>query len=388
MAPPHQHSPSSFWERSTFLSPQDCLIIGSGIVGISTALAIKRTAPNAKVTILERGCLPCGASSKNAGFACFGSISELLMHEKQEGTAAMLEVVKMRYDGLQLLLKNVAADEIEYAACGNYETFTAEQSNLYEECVAQRERLNLELNKLLGEKEVFANADKDISTFGLGEIKHLFFNRAEGRLHSGRLLAVLQRKAQQQGIQILTGFEVKDFSEDLSGVRVCSTSGHSISGAIAVLATNAFTTKLLPELADEIKPGRGQVLVTKPIKDLKLDSCFHYDHGYFYFRRIEDRVLLGGGRNLDFGGESTTDFDITSQIQTALDTLLREVILPYTEYEVDYRWSGIMCFGPECRPIIRKIRARVIAAVRMSGMGVAIGSLVAEQAAKLALENL
>jgi glycine/D-amino acid oxidase-like deaminating enzyme len=310
------------------------------------------------------------------------------MHEKQEGTAAMLEVVKMRYDGLQLLLKNVAADEIEYAACGNYETFTAEQSNLYEECVAQRERLNLELNKLLGEKEVFANADKDISTFGLGEIKHLFFNRAEGRLHSGRLLAVLQRKAQQQGIQILTGFEVKDFSEDLSGVRVCSTSGHSISGAIAVLATNAFTTKLLPELADEIKPGRGQVLVTKPIKDLKLDSCFHYDHGYFYFRRIEDRVLLGGGRNLDFGGESTTDFDITSQIQTALDTLLREVILPYTEYEVDYRWSGIMCFGPECRPIIRKIRARVIAAVRMSGMGVAIGSLVAEQAAKLALENL
>lgn len=382
------HSPTSFWERSTFLSQQDFLIIGSGIVGLSTAISIRRLAPNAKITILERGVLPCGASTKNAGFACFGSLSELLMHEKHEGSAAMLEMVTLRYDGLKLLLRNVSAAEIEYVASGNYETFTQSQRDLFEHCADNRERINTQLKKLLGEDQVFQDAESDIPKFGLEQVSHLFFNRAEGQLHSGKLLLALQRRAQEQHIQILTGFNVKDFSDGLGGVEVISSDGYSISGKIAVFATNAFTTPLLPELANSLKPGRGQVLVTKPVSGLKLNGCFHYDEGYFYFRRIEDRVLLGGGRNLNFEGESTTDFNITTQIQQALDKLLRDVILPYCDYEVDYRWSGIMCFGPESQPIIRTVRPKIIAAVRMSGMGVAIGSLVGERAARVAVESL
>ena len=59
----------SYWEQQSFTS-YDYVIIGSGIVGLSTAIELKEKFPGATVLILERGLLPTGASSRNAGFAC------------------------------------------------------------------------------------------------------------------------------------------------------------------------------------------------------------------------------------------------------------------------------------------------------------------------------
>jgi hypothetical protein len=52
------------------------------------------------------------------------------------------------------------------------------------------------------------------------------------------------------------------------------------------------------------------------------------DRGYYYFRNIGDRILLGGGRNLDFDVENTTEFAQTEIVQNKLEELLKEVILP------------------------------------------------------------
>ena len=68
----------SYWEKDTYFSNIDVLIIGSGIVGLTAALELKSANPSRKIIVIERGFLPCGASSKNAGFSCFGSVSELL----------------------------------------------------------------------------------------------------------------------------------------------------------------------------------------------------------------------------------------------------------------------------------------------------------------------
>ena len=68
----------SYWEKEEWFSNVDFTIVGSGIVGLSTALNLRKNYPKAKILVLERGLLPQGASTKNAGFACFGSISEVL----------------------------------------------------------------------------------------------------------------------------------------------------------------------------------------------------------------------------------------------------------------------------------------------------------------------
>ena len=68
----------SYWELKSWLTNVDYTIVGSGIVGLNTALNLKKRFPKANILVLERGVLPQGASTKNAGFACFGSLSEIL----------------------------------------------------------------------------------------------------------------------------------------------------------------------------------------------------------------------------------------------------------------------------------------------------------------------
>ena len=48
----------SYWETDRYLSVQDLVVVGSGIVGLFTALNYKKQNPKAKVTVLERGVLP------------------------------------------------------------------------------------------------------------------------------------------------------------------------------------------------------------------------------------------------------------------------------------------------------------------------------------------
>ena len=57
------------------------------------------------------------------------------------------------------------------------------------------------------------------------------------------------------------------------------------------------------------------MLITKPIKNLHIKGTFHLDKGYYYFRNIDDRILFGGGRNLDFKTEETTEFGQTEITQ-------------------------------------------------------------------------
>ena len=57
----------SYWEKKTYFEDLDFLVIGAGIVGSSTALHLRKTYPSAKILVVERGYLPAGASTKNAG---------------------------------------------------------------------------------------------------------------------------------------------------------------------------------------------------------------------------------------------------------------------------------------------------------------------------------
>jgi glycine/D-amino acid oxidase-like deaminating enzyme len=124
-------------------------------------------------------------------------------------------------------------------------------------------------------------------------------------------------------------------------------------------------------------------LITEPITNLDIKGTFHLDKGYYYFRNIDDRILLGGGRNLDFETETTTAFGQTEIIQNKLEQLLKEVILPNRKVEIAHRWSGIMGVGTSKNPIVSQLSENVYCGVRLGGMGVAIGSLIGTELAEL-----
>src|SRR5450755_3148500 len=110
--------PLSVWESESFFAPRDFIVIGSGFTGLWSACYLKKRFPGKSVLILERGLIPSGASSRNAGFACFGSFTELLSDTKMQGEKAMLELVEMRFKGLEKIFKKFNPDQLDYENLG------------------------------------------------------------------------------------------------------------------------------------------------------------------------------------------------------------------------------------------------------------------------------
>lgn len=374
----------SIWEQETFFAPQDVVIAGGGFAGLWSAYYIKKKHPKAKITIVDRGVIPTGASTRNAGFACFGSLSEVVHDAEIMGLEKTLALVEWRYKGLERIRK-VFPGGIDFERCGGYELFDAAQHMPEEKIKHHISYLNSLLKEITGSKKTYRLADDKLQTFGFGNTAHLVENRFEGYLHSGKLVQALMRTVQAMGVQIFPGVEIKRFERGVDSINVITDQPFHFVTKQFLICTNAFAKELLPEA--DIIPARGQVLLTSPIKNLPWKGSFHFDEGYYYFRNVDNRVLLGGARNKDFGGEQTTAFDTTETIQDNLEEFLRTVILPhYPEpYTITHRWSGIMAMGSEKSPVINEVQPNVFCAVRMSGMGVALAPVIGRQVSKLLL---
>jgi len=372
----------SYWEKSTHFGSCDVLIIGGGLVGLFSALELKQKDPGLRITVLDRGpFLPYGASTRNAGFACFGSISELLDDLQSLSEEQVFSLVERRYKGL-LKMRSLLGDEaIDYEPLGGYEVFTNEQYELSEKCFASLESFNTAIKPITGLDQTYVDASHEMASFGLGGVTGIIRNQGEGQIDTGKMMKRLLQKVRESGTDVFTGLGVVKLDEHASHINVHTNFGFVITAGRVLVTTNAFACELLPEL--DVRPGRAQVLVTDLIPGLRLRGSFHYDRGYYYFRNVGERVMFGGGRHLDFEGERTTDFGLTEKIQDSLEELLRTMILPGTEFRIEQRWSGIMGLGPDRMPVVKSVSPRVFCAVRMGGMGVAIGSVVAEEAAEM-----
>src|SRR6201996_1775170 len=87
----------SVWEKESFYAPADIIIAGSGLVGMWSAYYLKKKTPSLRVTILERGLIPTGASTRNAGFACFGTLGEIMAGVKETVEEQMMELTELRF---------------------------------------------------------------------------------------------------------------------------------------------------------------------------------------------------------------------------------------------------------------------------------------------------
>ena len=373
----------SYWELDTYFSSVDVLIVGSGIVGLNAAIALKEQKSNLKVLVIERGILPLGASSKNAGFSCFGSVSELLDDLENSSESEVFSLVEKRWKGLQRLRAVLGDKQLELNNWGGFELFDNEE--IFEKCASNIDYLNKQVSSIVGSNEVYKSADNKINEFGFHNVGHLIENQFEGQIDTGKMISSLVRKAQELGVLILNSIEIKSLQDNDNQVIVSLSNGFEFNARKVIVATNGFAKQLLPEL--HVNPARAQVLITQPIPNLKIKGTFHYDKGYYYFRNVGNRLLLGGGRNLDFSGEETTEMIVTENIQNALESLLKEVILPKTVFTIDHRWSGIMGVGEKKTTIVKLISPNVACSVRMGGMGVAIGSLIGAEVADLILNS-
>ena len=366
----------SYWELKNWFTNVDYTIVGSGIVGLHAALRLRERFPESKILLLEKGMLPQGASTKNAGFACFGSLSEIIDDLKTHSEEEVIQLVQKRWNGLQLLRKRLGDASLDFKPFGGYELFLKSQESTFSECFQKLPFIN-EILKPLFKTDVFS---KENDRFGFQNTQeHLIFNPFEAQIDTGNMMQALLKQAVSKDILLLNQQTVTGFYEHENDVEV-ALENFSFRTKKILFATNGFAGELTNR---QVKPARAQVLITKPIPNLDIKGTFHFDKGYYYFRNIDDRILFGGGRNLDFEGETTTDLQQTEIIQNKLEQLLKEVILPETEFQIEHRWSGIMGLGASKNPIVEQLSNHVYCGVRLGGMGVAIGSLIGTELADL-----
>ncbi|WP_064196672.1 MULTISPECIES: FAD-binding oxidoreductase [Emticicia] len=372
----------SFWEKDVFLKKYDVIVVGAGFSGLWLAYFLKKNQPKIEIAILEAGVLPTGASTKNAGFSCFGSPTELLENIEVMGLDQAMFWAEKRYEGIKMISRYFGS-EIEYDDCGGIELFS--DKLIFEDTKEQLNALNQSIKSIVGNDYHFFVDENIIQNAGFSGFEYAIKNTVEGSIHSGKLISAMTETVQAMKVRLFNGVKVQRFENEGDSVKIYAENGLVFEAKHLSNTTNAFTKQLLPEV--DLYAGRGQVLITEPIEGLNWRGTFHFDKGYYYFRNYQNRVLFGGGRNLDFQSENTDEFALTDLVQNRLEQLLYENIIPkHKNIKIDQRWSGIMAFDETKTPVSKCLNPQISLSVRMNGMGVALAPTLSENLAKEIIE--
>lgn len=362
----------SYWEREYWQTKFDCLVVGGGFSGLNVAIEFKKVNPKAKVLVLDKQLHFSGASTKNAGFACFGSPGEVMSDLEKLGAENTMSLIKLRWRGIETIRAKYRNDCKVYESCMGHELFNKEDSAAFTNCVEGLSKLNELLEQ---------TTDSSIPNYklldGINGWQAIQIS-GEGQIDPVKVHLRLLKEAAQMGILIMNGFSVKYVEQTSNGVIIDNGKGQSLQTSCLVNCTNGFHSEWMKN--DEVVPARAQVLITHELAPIPWQGNFHMDQGYTYFRNVGSRLLLGGGRNLDFEGETTTRMVLNPSIQSYLDGLCAK-LLPGQSYVVDHRWTGIMGMRSQGRPGIRQ-DGNIWHLAGMSGMGVALSFALGQQLAE------
>ena len=246
-------------------------------MGLSTAIFLKRKNKNYKVLVIDRGYLPTGASTKNAGFTCFGSPTELFDDLQNMNELTVWDTFSNRYMGLNTLFELVQKDKIAYRECKSWDIISSKKNNdITKDFI---EYINQKAYEITGVKEIY-HEDKLISSkFGFEEINTSYCNKLEGAIHTGKMIQELYKKAILNDVNVLFGMNAEKLDHSTQE-NVIETQFGEIKAKNTIIATNGFAKKWIK---DDILPARAQVIITNEIPDLKINGTFHYEKGYYYF---------------------------------------------------------------------------------------------------------
>lgn len=365
----------SVWNHH-LIESYDALIVGAGYTGLQVAIELKASEPHWRIGIVDQ--LPFGAiaSSRNAGFACFGSAGEILDDLNQMDRVSLVDLISSRFHGIQRL---ALIPEIDAHSHGGYEVFTPEETAQLAEIMLHLSEINQLVEEATGVRKMFL--ETDIKHFNTAFLSTAIYCSGEFQLNAGLLYRHFYRQCVALGIFFLRPVKALGY---LPGTALQTDFGNLPCKRLAI-CTNGLTSSWLNP--SDIKPARAQVMVTKALPKLAIKGNFHATKGFYYFRNFGDRLLIGGGRQTDIAGETTTTDEVTLEIMSHLKDYIHRYILPGREVEIDQSWAGIMGLRPVKSPLVERRESGVYMAAGFGGMGVALSGQAASDLAQLILED-
>lgn len=356
----------SFWEHKGWLEGNDIVVVGAGFVGLSAAIECAEKFPDARVLVVDGAAINGGGSTKNAGFACFGSLTELVEDIEVLGVEGCVDLVRRRFKGLRWLRSKYGDEALGFEATGSHEILVSVFGIL-------TEKLN-KVNEAL--RDVFDGADafeivREVP--GIQGCEAAIRSPYEGLIDTSKAYRAVLERARGLGVEVMNGVTV----EAIVGRTVVLEGGAKVKAGHVLVANNAMAAELVEGL--DVAPQPNRVMVTEVVEGLEFRGTLHYDRGYVYLRRIDTaegpRMLVGGGRQWG-DGES-------KKVREKLLEFLRTHIVGCENVEVEYEWIGYLGVGSDREPICRTISDGVHAGVKLGGMGVALGGQLGKKLAGL-----
>lgn len=360
----------------------DVAIIGSGYTGLSAARALAQC--GAAVVVLEQHTIGWGASSRNGGMLNPGLKEPAPMLFRRYGPRRGRELWEWSLAAIDHVEALIAAEQIacDFSRAG--QVVLAHKpthfDGLRDEAIWHTRELGDAAPRLFGPSELAAEIGTRAYHGGL------FDPRAAG-LHPAKYVAGLAAAAAHAGAILVEECEVTSIQASRLGHRLVTTLGELGAGQI-LLATNGYTTRLVPEARRGIFPAGSYIITTAPLApdlcaELSPHSRMFYDTKHFlnYFRLTPDgRMLFGGRHNL------STALDLEHSAR-ALQQRMVAVFPQLHSAPITHSWTGKLGLTFDLMPHVGRIRNGVAAgawyAYGYGGHGVAVASYLGHQAGEI-----
>ena len=321
----------------------DVMIVGGGITGVTLAYTLADQ--GALVGVVDAGPIAGEASGRNAGFllaAPAEPYAERIALWGRDGARSVLQIGRRTHQRIRHLVQTLGID-CDYQQTGSLRlTRTQEESEDLRGSLPELKHDGFPMREIALEDAVPPHM-----------VQHLnaaFEVPEDGEIHPVKFLHGLAVEAVKKGARVHANSRVTS-ARWQGGLWEVTVGARVARARTLVIATNAYTPQLLPNLSPIIAARRGQMLATAPL-DMEIAARPTYAHwGYQYWRQTPDRrLIIGGWRDVDFDGENGYDTTPTATIQQAIEKGLAELVPGGTT--IDYRWGGTMGFARDGRPLV------------------------------------